>query len=536
MANGERQNLVGIDLGTTMSVIAHLDPSGVLTTLPNDQGEPLTASAIYIDGTHVVVGKDARQAAESHPDKVATYMKRDMGKRAYSRRVDARQFRPETLSGILLRKLKLDAERKVGPITRAVITVPAFFDDARRKATEDAGRIAGLDVVHILNEPTAAALCYCLEGQVDKRSGAVAPEFPDGRMTAVVYDLGGGTFDVTCIHLDAKRVDTLATDGAVRLGGKDWDDRIVKHVLKEFRAKHGVDLPVEQHTALANQAETTKKMIGRLPQADIAVISNDGRSLRMTLTRGQFEEMTRDLLVRTEFYLTEVVTKQARLPGLDRNLTWSDIDRVLLVGGSTRMPMVREMLRRLTGKEPDFSLDPDQVVARGAAIYAAIQAVRGEEGMLEIDEELVEKVAQVGIVNVNSHSLGVPAFSREKNRAVSAVLIPKNHHLPHAESQVFRLRDAGATKLTIKVLEGEAPDPDANIELGQCMITDLPPGLPRGSPVQVRLSYGANGLVSVMALDMTGGTFAHATIERKSGLSDQEIEQQRQYVASLNIQ
>jgi molecular chaperone DnaK len=534
MSNSGRQNLVGIDLGTTMSVIAHLDPSGALTTLPNSEGEPLTPSAVYLAGTDAVVGKAAKQAGEGLPEKVATYIKRDMGKPWYSRLVDGRQFRPETLSAILLRKLKLDAERKVGPIHQAVITVPAFFDDARRRATEDAGHIAGLDVVQIVNEPTAAALCYCLEGKVDKRSGAVAPDFPDGKITAVVYDLGGGTFDVTCIHLHEKQIDILATDGAVRLGGKDWDDRIIKHVVEQFQAKYGVEIPQDQRQALANQAESAKKMLSRLPQAEL-VCFHEGRSLRIAFTRSEFEEMTRDLLVRTEFYIGDVVKKQAKLPGSDQPLTWTDIDRILLVGGSTKMPMVREMLRRLTGKEPDVSLDPDQVVARGAAIYAAIQAFRERDDLLEVAEELPD-LGDVGIVDVNSHSLGIPAFNREQNRPVSAILIRKNHQLPCAVSRMFRVRETGAAALAVRVQEGEAPDPDANIDLGKCVITDLPPNLPKGAPIQVRLSYGANGLVSVMALDMTGGRFAHATIERKSGLTEEDIEREKQFVAKLNIQ
>ncbi len=536
--NRARRNLVGIDLGTTMSAIAQLDSTGVLRTVSNRQGEPLTPSAVYIDGDQVIVGKSAKQAASHHPHKVAMLIKRDVGKSFYSRKVDGRQFRPETLSALIIKKLKQDAERKIGPITQAVITVPAFFDDARRKATEDAGRIAGLEQVAILNEPTAAALAYCLEGQLNKSGAAIVPDFPDGKMTAVVYDLGGGTFDVTCIHLESKRVDTLATDGAVKLGGKDWDDRIVKYVVDRFEKKYkkdGITIPPAGRDAIAIQAENTKQLLSELPAAEFECYYKD-RVLRETLTRESFEDMTRDLLVCTEFYITDVVTKQARLPGRNAPLTWADIDRVLLVGGSTRMPMVREMVRRISGKTPDTNLDPDQVVAQGAAVYAAILAARGEDGVLELDEEVRAELDDVGIVDVNSHSLGIKLFNPHTQKFVSRVLIPKNHQLPFAASKVFPLHNAGVKTIRVKVLEGEAPDPEANIELGECVITDLPPNLPAKSPVQVRLSYGANGRVSVMALDMTGGRFAHAEIQRKSGLTEEEIERERQFISQFKIQ
>jgi molecular chaperone DnaK len=531
MANGGR--FVGIDLGTTMSAIAHLDPTGAVVVVPNTDGEPLTPSAIYMDGTHVVVGNSAKKSAPHLPDKVATYVKREMGKPFYSRTVDGRQFRPETLSAIIVRKLKQDAERKIGPISQAVITVPAYFDDARRKATEDAGRIAGFDAVTILNEPTAAALAYCLEGHISKNQQVARPDFPGGKLTALVYDLGGGTFDVTVIRLEAKQVHTLATDGAVKLGGKDWDDRIVTHVANEFARQHGVEIPADRRQGLSNQAETTKKLLSQIPVAEVEAFYQD-RALRMTMTRAAFEEMTRDLLAQTEL-VTNLVVKDSKLPGSDQPLTWQDIDRVLLVGGSTRMPMVPAMLQRITGKAADNSLDPDQVVAKGAAIYAAIVAAQDKDGGALLSEEWQPEMNQVGITQVNSHSLGIEVFNPKLQKPTNAVLIPKNHPLPCAFSRVFPTREAGITVVRVAVMEGEAPDPDANIQIGECVVR-LPPGLPAKSPVQVRLSYGKNGRVGVMALDMTGGRFAQAELQRRSGMTEDEIAQEREFVASLNIQ
>jgi molecular chaperone DnaK len=484
----------------------------------------------------VIVGKAAKQAEAHVPDKVATYVKRDIGKPLFSRTVNGRQFRPETLSAMILKKMKQDAERRIGPITRAVITVPAFFDDTRRKATEDAGRIAGLETVHIINEPTAAALAYCLEARLDKNSTA-QPDFPDGKLTALVYDLGGGTFDVTVVRLEHKRIDTLATDGAVKLGGKDWDDRIARFIIQEFAAKHRVQVEGDRQTAIGVYAESTKKLLSQLPSAPVECFHQD-QVLRSTLTRSQFEEMTRDLLAQTEA-VTNLVVKQVQIrepAGEFRKATWGDIDRVLLVGGSTRMPMVKEMLRRTTGKEPDDSLDPDQVVARGAAIYSALLAAQGETTELALDGDLQRELQDIGVIDVNAHSLGVEAFNHKTKKMVNAIVIPKNRQLPFAASQVFRTVRPGATSVQVKVLEGEAPDAAANIQLGQCHVTELPPNLPANSPVQVRLSFGANGRVSVMALDMTGGRFAHAEIERKAGLSEDDIRRETEFVNSLNIQ
>jgi len=534
MTTSSKQNIVGIDLGTTVSVIAHLGPNGAVSTLPNAEGEPLTASAVYVDGANVIVGRVAKEASAHMPHKVATYVKRDMGRQVYSRLIDGRSFRPETLSAMIIRKLKQDAERRIGPIRRAAITVPAYFDDARRKATEDAGRIAGLEIVDILNEPTAAALSYCLEGHLNRDSAFVQPDFPEGQLTAMVYDLGGGTFDVTTVRLDAKRIDTIATDGVVKLGGKDWDDRIVEMVCDEFKKQHQVDVPGEQRHGIANKAETAKKLLSQLPVAEIEHFYHD-RSVRLTITRELFSEKTRDLLAQTEV-VTNLIIKQSRLRGSDRPLTWDEIDRVLLVGGSTRMPDVHKMLRRVTGKEPDRSLDPDQVVARGAAIFVSIQASRSEDGQLELEDHVANELAGLGISDVNAHSLGVEAFSPKQQKLVNAIVIPKNHHLPCAVSKVFPLRMPGASVVRVKVLEGEAPDPAANFQLGECVVTDLPPNLPARAPIQVRLSYESNGRVRVMALDMTGGRYAHAEIERTAGLTEADIRREIALLDSLNIQ
>jgi molecular chaperone DnaK len=521
-------SLVGIDLGTTMSVIARLDPRGTAVTLPNSSGEPLTPSVIYLEGKTALVGKTAREAASIDSSRAAAFVKREMGSPSYSRTVDGRRFHPETLSGIILRKLKLDAERRIGPVARAVITVPAFFDDTRRKATEDAGRIAGLEVFDILNEPTAAALSYAMLAERRRDPGSQRLDIPGGAMTAVVYDLGGGTFDVTVVRLQSRRFETLATDGEVRLGGKDWDDRIVDLIGRKFREQFGVDPTADpaRRDALGAVAEKTKVLLSSLSTVPIE-FSYQGHTLQTTLTRAQFEEMTADLLMRTRVVTDLVVRKQA-------GLRWDQIDSLLLVGGSTRMPIVKAMLTELTGKPPDDSLDADQVVAQGAAIHSGILVAQGGEGALEIDEDVRRELQSVTALNVNSHSLGVEAM--RANEPVNSVLIPKNTQLPFATNRVFRLRTPGATSVCVTVLEGEATEAASNIRVGECQISDLPPGLVRGSPIQVRLAYGANGRINVMALDMTHGRFAQTTIERSNRLTDDDIRREAEFVAGLLIQ
>ena len=529
MASAEHDNLVGIDLGTTISVIARLDQSGVPTSIPNRRGDPLTPSVIYLDGTTAQVGETAKLAARRDPGKAAMFIKREMGKPLYSRTVDGRQFRPETLSAIILRKLKQDAERRIGPISKAVITVPAFFDDTRRKATQDAGRIAGLDVLDIINEPTAAALSYAaFEAQRQGGNTGRILEIPGGKMTAVVYDLGGGTFDVTVVELQSKRFETRATDGEVELGGKDWDDRIVGYLAEQFQQQYGVDPladPQRLH-ALGALAEETKILLTDLDETPVE-LSHQGHTLAIRLSREQFEQLSSDLLTRSRVVTKLVVQNQAKLD-------WQAIDRVLLVGGSTRMPMVRRMLRELTGKEPDDSLDADQVVAQGAAIHAAILAAKADDSRLAISDDLKRELREVEPIAVNSHSLGVVAIRGDQR--LNAVLVPKNTQLPAAASEVFATRRAGATSIRVKVLEGEAPEANHNIQIGQCCITGLPEGLPKGAPVQVRLAYDRNGRVSVMALDMIHGRFAQTEIERQNRLTDEDVRREAAFVDSLNIQ
>jgi molecular chaperone DnaK len=518
--------LVGIDLGTTFSAIATLDDRGQAVTLPNREGEMLTPSAVFLGDGFAVVGHAARDVALEQPGRVATLIKRYMGLPVYGHQVAGREFRPETLSAILLRKLVQDAELRLGPITQAVITVPAYFDDTRRKATKDAGRIAGLDVIDIIDEPTAAALAYSFQPPQGRGEFPLHAVLPDRSQTVLVYDLGGGTFDVTLVRLAHRRFESIAIEGDVRLGGKDWDDRLVDHVAGKFLANYGEDPRTDAQSlaALTAAAERAKRTLTKLPQTSVTCTHN-GKVLTVPITRAEFEAMTRDLLTRTRL-TTQQVLREA-------GLTWDQVDRILLVGGSTHMPMTAQMLQEVTGKVPDTSLAVSEVVARGAAIHAGIAAAHNADAS-SLDADLRDALGQVVEINVNSHSLGIEVKQAQERN--NDILIPKNTQLPTAASRVYRTVAENQPRVRVKVLQGEAHQADACISIGECWIEGLPPNLPRLAPIQVRCGVGTNGLIDVMALDMTSGKMVRAELHRASGLSDEEIAREAEWVRSLQIQ
>jgi molecular chaperone DnaK len=518
--------LVGIDLGTTFSAIATLDDRGQALTLPNQEGEMLTPSAVLIEDGSAVVGQAARDVALEQPLKVAMLVKRYMGQPRYGSAVSGHEFRPETLSAVILRKLVQDAERRIGPVSKAVITVPAYFDDTRRKATKDAGRIAGLDVLDIIDEPTAAALAYSFQ---PGRGGANLEEaLPGAQQTVLVYDLGGGTFDVTLVRLSQRRFQTMAIEGDVRLGGKDWDDRIVDHVANQFRQQYGDDPRSDPQSlaALSAAAERAKRTLSKLTQASITC-THAGKMLTVPLPRAEFESLTRDLLTRTRLTVQQLL-RQA-------GVNWGQVDRILLVGGSTHMPMTGMMLQDISGRLPDNSLAVSEVVARGAAIHAGIVAARGGGAdSLGLDAGTRTMLGQIVEINVNSHSLGIEV--KRKDERINDVLVPKNTPLPTAASRVYRTVVENQQRVRVKVLQGEAEQADACISIGECWIEGLPPNLPKRSPVQVRCGCGSNGLIDVMALDMTSGKMARAEIHRSSGLSEEEIAREREWLSRVRIQ
>jgi molecular chaperone DnaK len=468
---------VGIDLGTTFSVLAYVDPTGRPTTLPNSLGDLLTPSAVFVDDSEVIVGREARKSSVIGPDSYAECFKRDMGYPVYRRLVRSNEVPPEVLSAFVLRRLKDDAELRLGTIRQAVITVPAFFDESRRRATQEAGRLAGLEVLDIINEPTAAAVAFGYQqGFLHLAAGGSARP-----MRVLVYDLGGGTFDVTILEISGTQFRALATDGDVQLGGHDFDERLVHHLAERFRQEHGVDPRSDPQDAAQLWLDAVEAKHSLSERAKTTVVCfHAGIRLRLEVSRVQFDEMNRDLLDRTET-TTTLVLKEA-------GLKWDQVDRVLLVGGATRMPMVVEMLRRLTGKEPDRSVSPDEVVAHGAALYAEMLA-----------RSAASVNAKCELVNVNSHSLGVVGIDPNTAGRAIRVLIPKNTPLPARASRMFKTAKDDQRSVCVPVVEGESPNPAHCIRLGECVVRDLPPGLARGTSIEVEYRYGGNGCISVLA-------------------------------------
>jgi molecular chaperone DnaK len=471
---------VGIDLGTTYSVVAYVDDEGRPCSLPNAAGDLLTPSVVLFGDEGTIVGKEALLASAREPDRVAECVKRDMGAKAYHKKIKDEFLPPEVISSLILRSLKTDAEHALGSVHRAVITVPAYFEETRRRATMDAGRLAGLEVLDIINEPTAAAIAYGYQlGYLD-RSGQLASERP---LRVLVYDLGGGTFDVSIVEIQGKSFRVLATDGDVGLGGKDWDERLIAIAAERFRQRYREDPrnhPVS-HQELWLAGEAAKRILTERPEASIYV-SHLGCRLKVQVTRAEFEETTADLINRTRL-TTEIVIRQA-------GLTWPAIDRVLLVGGATRMPMVVRMLEELTGKAPDHSLAVDEAVAHGAALFANLLAPR---------PILSNGPSEFSVTNVNSHSLGITAKDPATGRKRNQILLPKNSPLPRTVTQAFKTYRQNQHSVEIEVLEGESERPQMCSRVGHCAIRDLPAELPAGWPIQVSYTYEANGRLHVTA-------------------------------------
>ncbi len=486
-----RQPPVGIDLGTTYSVVAYIDGSGRPSTVPNSHGDLLTPSAVAVDAGSLIVGKEAIKIAPLTPDAVATCFKRDIGQAYLQRPLAQKDVPPEVLSALVLERLKADAERKLGRIQQAVITVPAFFDEGRRRATQEAGRLAGLEVLDIINEPTAAAIAY-------GRERALLETGRHGRTEKVlVYDLGGGTFDVTVLQIDGTTYRTLATDGDVELGGRDFDERLLSHVAEQFVAAHGIDPRSDPGDAaqLLADVQDAKHSLSERTRTTL-VCSHAGIRMRLEITRTEFEDLIRDVVERTGTTATQVVR--------DAAVTWDQIDQVLLVGGSSRLPMVVDLLRKISGREPNRSLSADEAVAHGAAIYA----------QMLMEQDAGDQSGAERLINVNSHSLGVVGVHPKTKRKVNVVLIPRNTPLPYRVTKSFQTAHADQRSIKVTILEGESSEPKYCMNLGFCVIPNLPPNLPTRTKIEVEYAYASNGRLSVYARVPSARLSAHAEIHR----------------------
>lgn len=481
--------IIGIDLGTTNSVAAYIE-GGQPVIIPNAEGSRLTPSVVAFtkDGQRLV-GQMAKRQAILNPDRTVISIKRHMGT-DYRVNIDGKAYTPQEISAMILQKIKQDAEAYLGEkITQAVITVPAYFTDSQRQATKDAGRIAGLEVLRIINEPTAAALAYGLDKENDQ--------------TILVFDLGGGTFDVSILELGDGVFEVKATSGNNRLGGDDFDQRIIDYIAEEFMKEHGIDLRKDRMALqrLKEAAEKAKIELSSMLETTISLpfITADAtgpKHIEMTLTRAKFEELTRDLVEAT-LGPTEQALK-------DAGLKPEDIDKVILVGGSTRIPAVQEAIKRFLGKEPHKGVNPDEVVAMGAAIQAGV---------------LAGEVKDVVLLDVTPLSLGIETLG-----GVFTKIIERNTTIPVSRSQIFTTAADNQTSVDIHVLQGERPMAADNVTLGRFQLTGIPPA-PRGVPrIEVKFDIDVNGIVHVSAKDLGTGKEQKITITSSTNLTEEEIQ------------
>ena len=489
--------IVGIDLGTTFSAIAHVNDNEIPELIPNEDGDRLTPSVIFYDEGEFIVGEYAKQNALAEPENTVEFIKREMGKTSteFSREFGGEQYAPEALSAEILKTLKKDAEAALGEqVTDAVITVPAYFNDPERQATIRAGELAGLNVQRIINEPTAAALAYGkhLSGDTSK---------------VLVFDLGGGTFDVTVLEVDGQEMTILATNGDHRLGGKDWDDKIIVHVSERFEREQGEDplMDPAAYLDIQTRAVDAKIQLSTLSRATI-ITNYAGKSDRLQLTQQEFEDMTVNLVERCRS-LVDVVLDEI-------TLTTDQIDKVLLVGGSTRMPMIQNMLTEHFGKPPDTSVNPDEAVAVGAAIMGAlIESEATESRRLvgaapkQIGAAPEQTFGIARISDICSHSLGMVVLDKAASALRNSTIIPKNTNIPCDVSRDdYRTASANQTEFDVIVLQG--PE---DLEPRECPVRDayevfdIPPRPAGETQIKVTYKYNANGVIEVEAEDVVAG-------------------------------
>ncbi len=499
------RRVLGIDLGTTYSAMAVVGELGKPEIITNREGERITPSVVLFQGAEPIVGTLASRSAMACPQDVVQFVKRQMGNPAWEFVTSEGQaFRPEEISALILQRLRKDAEEMTGhTFDRAVITVPAYFNDAQRKATQDAGRIAGLEVLRVLNEPTAAALAF----GIDSSSTG----------TVLVYDLGGGTFDVTVMRVEAGELEVLATGGDRNLGGFDWDNATMNWLNERFMAAGGSSLledPSSQAAQdLREKAEMAKRTLSQGQKA-MVMLSHGGVTERIELARQDFEAATSDLLERTQMHVDMTLE--------DAGLDWPAIDRLLLVGGSTRMPAVTQLVESISGKTPERNVNPDEIVAMGAAIVAEL-----------LDTES-ERLDDVDIQDVTSHGLGTVVLRDGRPGTENSIIIPRNTPIPSQRSRVYYTVEDQQSAVEVEITEGDDIELDYVCIVGTSTVPI--PAYPADAPIEIFLDFDANGIIGVSVVDLTAnkplGTF---TVDRQANLSGDEIEASTRRLSTMEV-
>lgn len=507
-----RPTIIGIDLGTTYSAVATIGDHGEPEIVPNREGDRITPSAVLFDGDSPLVGNMAKRSAIAAPLSLCQFVKRQMGEPDWRFiATDDSEYTAEEVSAVILKRLREDAEEALGgTIEGAVVTVPAYFNDAQRKATRDAAELAGLRVLRILNEPTAAALAYgCRPGTKEE--------------TILVYDLGGGTFDVTIMKSKADGLDVVATHGDRNLGGFDWDNALMNLLAERFEEESGKSYPDDPASQqdLRDKAEIAKKTLTNRDSTK-AFFSGGGSNQAIEITRQEFEAATRSLLTRTADILEMTLE--------DAKLHWPQIDKILLVGGSTRMLMVPGLIEKLADKKPSAEMHADEVVALGAAIRASIEH-RSAEGSAAgtKGENAIRRIS-----DVVSHSLGVVCLNEEETRKVNSIIIPRNTSVPASRADTYHTVSDNQGQIRVQITEGEEEDLEFVRILGEAVVGI--PSYPKGAPIEVAIESDEDGLLQIAVRDLTAGSPLHNfEIERNANRNRSEISRMKQQIDALSV-
>ncbi|HVJ68402.1 MAG TPA: Hsp70 family protein, partial [Caulifigura sp.] len=513
---------VGIDLGTTYSCLSYLTPQGQPVACPNEEGEMTTPSVVLFDGDEIVVGSEALRNAVAQPDRVVQHAKRFMGDSRKCWVIDGHVYTPVEISSLIIRKLLDGAEARLGAkLKHAVITVPAQFSDFQRQRTIEAGHMAGLERVDIINEPVAASLCYVLG------EGMWFAELANDQ-TVMVFDLGGGTFDLSLVRYNKQAVTVVASGGNLHLGGIDWNAALEKWAVEQFiKETPNEDPRLDRHSmqALANDVELAKRALSVRPRATVTV-QHAGRRKSFGVARESFEQMTQPLVEKARDITEQLLrTHKLEIEGRESKHTgWAHVNAVLVTGGASRMPMVREMLQRISGTTLNTTLSPDQSIANGAAYYAGMLLSGQKLSASVLNKQATARLAKFKQQSVSARGLGILVRDKTTGKRLAHYLIPANTPLPVSAKQNFGTVSPDQRRVSLHIVESGASDDDPYLDLGECVVEELPPELPEATPIEVTIRYDEQARVHVSAVEPRSGRAAKTTITRVENLKTRPAE------------